>query len=206
MISWDRKRKGSVENEMFPPPSEETKRLEALLFCRYNLRMPADEDAGETAANRLKRQLNEHCSKSEDILRKETRNGKTAETRIVCTKPGNKTELVKREEPEQSQLKAIATEGYVDAVWTYIRGLARAGVGELQDEPSAAETEGLQAYDYEQIPLAVAMSYHSRAKRFAVSLPENLSLAILKEINEAEKMLWTGRVRGPRQSWSSIRS
>ena len=62
MVSWDRKRKGSVENEMFPPPSEEAKRLEALLFCRYNLRMPADEDAGETAVNRLKRQLNKHCS------------------------------------------------------------------------------------------------------------------------------------------------
>ena len=115
MVSWDRKRKGSVENEMFPPPSEETKRLEALLSCRYNLRMPAD-DAGETAVNRLKRQLNKYCIKFEDILRTETRNGETAETRIKRTKPGNKTELVECEEPEQKQLKTITTEVYLDAL------------------------------------------------------------------------------------------
>ena len=130
----------------------------------------------------------------EGILRTETRNGETAGTRVKRTKPGNKTELEKREEPEQSQLKTITTEVYLDAFWTYIRGLARTGVGELQDEPSAAETEGLQSYDYEQIPLAVAMSCHSRAKRFAVSLPKNLSLAIFEEIDEAEKTMWTERV------------
>ena len=160
MVSWDRKRKGPVEDEDVPLPSERVKSLEALLFCRYNLRIPAGEDAGETAVNRSKRQLNKHCIKLEGILRPETRNGETAGTRVKRTKPGNKTELEKREEPEQSQLKTITTEVYLDAFWTYIRGLARTGVGELQDEPSAAETEGLQSYDYEQIPLAVAMSCH----------------------------------------------
>ena len=42
------------------------------------------------------------------------------------------------------------------------------------------------------------MNYHSRAKRFAASLPKDRALAILKEIDEAERMLWTERVRGPK--------
>ena len=164
MISWDRKRKGSVEDEDVPLSSEEVKRLEALLFCRYNLRIPADEDAGETVVSRLKRQLNKHCIRFEDILRTETRKGETAETRIKRTKPGNKTELVEREEPEQNQLKTITTEVYEEELWAYICGLARAGVEELQDKPSAAETDEFQSHDYAQIPLAVTTSYHSKAK------------------------------------------
>ena len=40
MVSWDRKRKGP-EGEDGPLPSERMKSLEALLFCRYNLRIPA---------------------------------------------------------------------------------------------------------------------------------------------------------------------
>ncbi len=38
-VSWDRKQKGSVEGEDFPLPSEE---------LGYKMRIPADEDAGET--------------------------------------------------------------------------------------------------------------------------------------------------------------
>ena len=44
------------------------------------------------------------------------------------------------------------------------------------------------------------MNYHSRAKRFAASLPKDRALAILREIDEAERMLWTERVRGPKAS------
>ena len=106
IISWDQRRKGSVEDEDVSLPSEEVQRLEALLFCGYNLSSPADENAREA---------------------------------------------VEREEPT-SQLNTITTEVYLDALWTYIRCLARAGVEELQDEPSAVETEGLQSYDYKQIP------------------------------------------------------
>ena len=44
------------------------------------------------------------------------------------------------------------------------------------------------------------MNYHSRAKRFAASLPKNRALAILREIDEAVRMMWTERVRGPKAS------
>ena len=196
--SWDRKRRGSVEDKDVPLPSEEMKRLEALLLCKYSLRIPADEDAGETVASRLKRQLNKHRIRFEDILKIETLKVETAETRIRRTKLGNKTELVEREEPEHRQLKTITTEVYLDALWTDILGLARAGVEELQYKPSAAETDESQSYDYVHIPLTVTINYHCRAKRFAASLPKDLAIAILKEIDEAERMMWTEGVRGPK--------
>ena len=44
---------------------------------------------------------------------------------------------------------------YPDALWTYILGLAKAGVEGLRDKPSVAETDGSQAYGYMQIPLNV---------------------------------------------------
>ena len=50
------------------------------------------------------------------------------------------------------QTKTITAEAYLDALWTYILGLVRAGVEELQDRPSAPETDGSQTYDYVHIP------------------------------------------------------
>ncbi len=42
---------------------------------------------------------------------------------------------MEREEPKQKQLKTITTEIYLDALWTYILGLAKAGVEEFQTSP-----------------------------------------------------------------------
>ena len=52
-VSWDRKRKGTVEDEDVPLPSEELKRSGSLFFSRYKLRFSADEDAGRTVVRRL---------------------------------------------------------------------------------------------------------------------------------------------------------
>ena len=84
------------------------------------------------------------------------------------------------------------------ALWTYILGLARAGVEEVQDRPEADETSESQTYDYVQIPLGIMINYHSRAKRFTASLPRNQAFAILKEVGEAERLLWQEKVRGPK--------
>ena len=154
-VSWDRKRKGTVEDEDVPLPSEELKRSGSLFFSRYKLRFSADEDAGETVVSRLKRQLNKHCIRFENILKTKTRKGETAETRVKRPEPGDKTELAERDEPEQKQPKTITAEVCLDALWTYILGLARAGIEEVQDKPSAAESDESQTYDYVQIPLDV---------------------------------------------------
>ena len=42
------------------------------------------------------------------------------------------------------------------------------------------------------------MNYHPRAKRFTTSLARDLEHAILEEIDEVERMMWTERVREPR--------
>ena len=63
--------------------------------------------------------------------------------------------MVEREEPERKQPKTITAEVYLDVLWTYILGLARAGVKELQAKPSAAEIDGSQTCDYIQIPLDI---------------------------------------------------
>ena len=91
--------------------------------------------------------------------------------------------MIEREEPERKQPKTIAAEAYLDALWTYILGLARAGVEELQDKPSAAETDGSQTYDYVQIPLDVTVNSHARAKRFTASLPRALLPLQREELN-----------------------
>ena len=77
----------------------------SLFFSRYKLRFSADEDAGRTVVRRLKRQLNKHCIRLENILETKTKEGEIAETRVKCTKLGNKTELIEREEPERKQPK-----------------------------------------------------------------------------------------------------
>ena len=82
-------------------------RARSLFFSRYKLRFSADEDAGRTVVRRLKRQLNKHCIRFENILKTKTRKGETAETRVKRTKLGDETELVEREEPERKQPKTI---------------------------------------------------------------------------------------------------
>ena len=57
----------------------------------------------------------------------------------------------------------------------------------ISDKPSAAETDGWESCDYIQIPLAVTMDYHSRAKRFAAILLKDLAIAILREIDEEKR-------------------
>ena len=90
----------------------------------------------------------------------------------------------------------ITAEVYLDALWTYILGLARAGDEELQDKPSAAEIDGSQTDGYVQIPLGVTMSYHARTNLLANRLPKGRALAILEEIDEAERLMWAEIVRG----------
>ena len=137
--------------------------MDALFFDRYKLRIPVDEDADESVASRLKRQLNRHCIDFEDILKTKTRKGESAESRIERTwqdplmKLGNDTKLGEHEEPEQ-EATPITTDGYLSALWTYILGLARAGVEEVQDRPEADETSESQMYDYVQIPLDVMIN------------------------------------------------
>ena len=139
--SRETERKGTKEDEDVPLPSEELKRSGSLLFSRYKLRFSADEDAGRTVVRRLKRQLNKHCIRFENILETKTRKGETAETRVKRTKLGDKTELIEREEPERKQPKTITAEAYLDGLWTYNLGLARTGVEGLQKTPRAAETD-----------------------------------------------------------------
>ena len=92
----------------------------------------------------------------------------------------------------------ITAEVYLDARGTYILGLARAGSEELLDKPSAAEIDESQTHDYEQIPLDVTMSFHARTKRLGNSLPKDRAPAILDELDEAERFMWTKIVRGPK--------
>ena len=174
-VPCDRMREGPVGEEDAPLPS--TKVNEALLCGRHNLHTPADEDAEEIVANRLKPQLSRHCIRFEDILRTEVRRGATAETRIKRTMPGNETELANRDSPGQRQLNNSTNEVHLVAPWRYSLNLVEAGIV--------------------QIPLAAAMNYHSRAKQFDVSLPKDLELATAEAIDEAERTMWTERAQGP---------
>ena len=169
-VSWDLKRRGTVEDEDAPLPSE-SKRLGSLLFRRHKPRSSANADAGETVVSRSKRQLNRHCIKCENILKTKTRRGETDEVGVKRTQLGDENELVEREEPKRKQPKTITTETCPDALWTYIIDLARAGVEGLRDKPSAAETDGSQTYDHVQIPLEITGNSHVRVKRFTASLP-----------------------------------
>ena len=109
-VSWDLKRRGTVEDEDAPLPSRKSKRLGSLLYSRYRLRSSANADAGKTVVSRSKRQLNRHCIKCENILKTKTRRGETDEVRVKRTQLSDGNELVEREEPKRKQPKSITTE------------------------------------------------------------------------------------------------
>ena len=83
-----------------------------------------------------------HCIRFESILKTKTTKEETAGPRVKRTKPGDDNDLVEREEPERKQPKTITAEAYPGALWTYILGLARAGVEELQDKPAQPRPMG----------------------------------------------------------------
>ena len=78
-----------------------------------------------------------------------------AETRIKRTKLGDETELTEREEPERGQPETITSEACLMRFGTTSLDLARAGVDELQDKPSAAKTDASQMYDCVHICLDI---------------------------------------------------
>ena len=134
-------RMGRAHDWLWHEEPEVPKRLGALLFSRHKLRFSADEGAEGTVVRHLKRQLNKHCIRFEDILETKTRKGKAAGTTVKRAKIGNETKLTDREGPERKQPKVIADEAHRGALWTYNLGPARAGGEELLDKPSAAETD-----------------------------------------------------------------
>ena len=73
--------------------------------------------------------------------------------------------------------------------------MARVGIEQCPDRPSEVESETSKSWEYVLCPLDVVMSYHARAKRFANSVPKDRSLQVLPEIDEAEGLMRTERVR-----------
>ena len=199
-------RMGRAHDWLWHEEPEVPKRLGALLFSRHKLRFSADEGAGGTVVRHLKRQLNKHCIRFEDILETKTRKGKAAGTTVKRAKTGNETKLTEREGPERKQPKVIADEAHRGALWTYNLGLARAGGEELLDKPSAAETDASQTPEYAQIPLDVTTNCRARTKRFTTSPPRNRALAILKEIEEVGRRLWIEGVHEPEAGMSMHQS
>ena len=51
-VSWDKKRKGAVEDESVPPCHRKNEALGSLLVNRYKLRISAEEDAVEIVVSR----------------------------------------------------------------------------------------------------------------------------------------------------------
>ena len=95
-------------------------------------------------------------------------------------------------------------EAYRDALWTYILGLVRAGVEELQNRPSAPETDGSQTYDYVQTSFRCTMTI-TQSEAIHYQPPEGPRAGHPIEIDEAERMMWTERVRGPKAGMASTR-
>ena len=96
-------------------------------------------------------------------------------------------------------------EAYRDALWTCILGLVRAGVEELQNRPSAPETDGSQTYDYVQTSFRCTMTI-TQSEAIHYQPPEGPRACHPIEIDEAERMMWTERVRGPKAGMASTRS
>ena len=137
--------------------------------------------------SRLKRQLSKHCSRIREHPVDETREEKTAETRIRRTKLG--TNQVGGARGTRAAAEGDHTaEAYRDALWTYILGLVRAGVEELQNRPSAPETDGSQTYDYVQISFRCTMTI-TQSERFTTSLPRDHALAIHYQPPERPKRI-----------------
>ena len=154
--------------------------------------------------SRLKRQLSKHCSRVREHPVDETREEKTAETRI------RRTKLCTNQVGGARGTRAAAegdhtAEAYRDALWTYILGLVRAGVEELQNRPSAPETDGSQTYDYVQTSFRCTMTI-TQSEAIHYQPPEGPRAGHPIEIDEAERMMWTERVRGPKAGMASTRS
>ena len=64
---------------------------------------------------------------------------------------------MEREEPERQQTNTTTAEAYLDALWTYILGLVRAGVEEPQDRPNA-----ICSYHVENEHMALFWRYRDR--------------------------------------------
>ena len=200
-MNWDRKKRGATEDEDTPLSSQELRRLEGMFWARYRIRVAAEEDAGETVVSRLKHALDKSILRFENILKTKTRKGETAEGRVKRTKLSDNAEIVEREAPAAAEHGRVTLEVYLDALWTYMIGLARAGVDVPSDRPVdehgklVPELEESDSTMYVFIPLDVTLEYYSRAKRFAATLPRDRALAILRDVDEAERLLWTERTK-----------
>ena len=157
-------------------------------------------------ASRLKRHLNKHCIRFDNIVKAKARKREAAEARGKRTKLGDETEMTEIVEPVRKQPETITAEAHFDARWSYILGLVRASVEGLQGKPNAAETDEAQTHFRLQIPLDITLNHYARAKRVTASLPRDLALATMEKIQEATGTMWTERVRGPKTGMDTQQS
>ena len=205
-LNWDRMKRGVQEtDDEIPLPSDVLKRMDAKFWARHKLKFAGDDDAGDTVVSKLRRALDRRNIKFENVMKVRTRKGEAAAAEMKRTRIDKSTTIVHSEVPEEHRKETVAV--YLRALQTYLFGLARAGIEELDPKPLVAESVDTDSTDYVQVPLDLLMSYHLRACRLTADLqgagfPDPIDT--VQRIDEAERMLWSDRLRYSSESVGKV--
>jgi len=165
--------------------------VKVQFWKRYKAKYPVEVSPSDQLLSRCYREMEKRLLTVYDIWKV-----KTLRHQVMTTKKRKKvgTDLYTFEEETEVKPDTYGVAKYLEMLHTYLLALSIAGSSKVQGAP-VEEAFGNDSVKFVKVPWDVLQSYHFRAARTAMLVPEASRLAWLEERDIAERSAWVSQYR-----------
>jgi len=165
--------------------------VKVQFWKRYKVKYPVEASPSDQLLSRCYREMEKRLLTVYDIWKV-----KTLRHQVMTTKKRKKvgTDLYTFEEEAEVKLDTYGVEKYLAMLHTYLLALSIAGSSKVQGAP-VEEAFGNDSAKFVKVPWDVLQSYHFRASRAVMSVPEASRLTWLEERDVADRSAWVSQYR-----------
>jgi hypothetical protein len=165
--------------------------VKVQFWKRYKVKYPVEVSPSDQLLSRCYREMDKRLLTVYNILKV-----KTLLHQVTSTKKRKQvgTDLYTFEDETEDTAGAHGVEKYLALLHTYLLALSIAGSSKVQGAPDE-EAFGSDSTKLVKVPWDVLQSYHFRASRAVMTVPEASRLAWLGERDIAERAAWVSQFR-----------
>ena len=174
--------------------------VKVQFWKRYKVKYPVEVNPSDQLLSRCYREMEKRLLTVYDIWKV-----KTLRHQVMTTKKRKQvgTDLYTFEDEAEVRLDTHGVEKYLAMLHTYLLALSIAGSSKVQGAP-VEEAFGNDSTKFVKVPWDVLQSYHFRASRTVMSVPEASRLTRLEERDIAERSAWVSQYREGDESLGQV--
>jgi len=165
--------------------------VKVQFWKRYKVKYPVEVNPSDQLLSRCYREMEKRLLTVYDVWKV-----KTLRHQVMTTKKRRQvgTDLYMFEDEAEVKPEAHGVEKYLAMLHTYLLALSIAGSSKVQGAP-VEEAFGSDSTKFVKVPWDVLQSYHFRASRTVMAVPEATRLAWLEERDIADRSAWVSQYR-----------